>query len=84
MSGGDQLDMGRLSLNESQHAGPTNNGFPGRTTYIPPHLRSRGGGGGGHGPSVANGPPAANGPGGNMMNGASGMNNSQWGNNQGG
>ena len=34
----DQLDMGRLSLNDSQHA-PTN-GFE-RAAYIPPHLRNR-------------------------------------------
>lgn len=35
----DNLDMGRLSLNESQHA-PHQNGFPERAAYIPPHLRN--------------------------------------------
>ena len=31
--------MGRLSLNESQHA-PHQNGFSERAAYIPPHLRN--------------------------------------------
>lgn len=35
----EQLDMGRLSLNDSQHA--PSNGFPDRAAYIPPHLRGR-------------------------------------------
>jgi len=35
----EQLDMGRLSLNDSQHA-PSNN-FTERSAYIPPHLRGR-------------------------------------------
>lgn len=33
----DQLNMGGLSLGDSQHAGP--NGM--RSTYIPPHLRGQ-------------------------------------------
>lgn len=36
----DQLNMGGLSLNESQHA-PQNGGFTERAAYIPPHLRNR-------------------------------------------
>ncbi|KAF2454872.1 P-loop containing nucleoside triphosphate hydrolase protein [Lineolata rhizophorae] len=37
----DQLDMNRLTLNESKHA-PGSNGFPTeRAPYIPPHLRNR-------------------------------------------
>lgn len=36
----EQLDMGRLSLNDSQHA-PGAGGFPDRAAYIPPHLRAR-------------------------------------------
>ena len=36
-----QLDMASLSLKDSQHA---NGSLPmGRSTYIPPHLRGRGG-----------------------------------------
>ncbi|KAF2206046.1 DEAD-domain-containing protein [Delitschia confertaspora ATCC 74209] len=68
----EQLDMGRLNLNESQHA-PSNNGFE-RSAYIPPHLRGR-----------AQPPPQAapmDGPpqmmNGNGMNGA-GLNGSAWG-----
>lgn len=63
----DQLDMGRLSLNESQHA---QGGFE-RAAYIPPHLRGRGP----QGP-----PPPMDGPA-PMMNG--GMNGSAWAGNQG-
>jgi ATP-dependent RNA helicase DDX3X len=83
MSGGDHLDMGRLSLNESQHAGPQPNSGGGggfeRTAYIPPHLRSRGGPAPGPGAGPAPGIGAEPG----MMNGggaAAGMNSSQWGN----
>lgn len=36
----DQLNMGNMSLNESQHA-PQNGGFTERAAYIPPHLRNR-------------------------------------------
>jgi ATP-dependent RNA helicase DDX3X len=36
----EQLDMGRLNLNDSQHA-PGGPGFPDRAAYIPPHLRGR-------------------------------------------
>ncbi|KAF2740554.1 DEAD-domain-containing protein [Polyplosphaeria fusca] len=61
----DQLDMGRLSLNDSKHA-PGGN-FQDRAAYIPPHLRNR--------PQAApqgmEGPPP-------MMNGA-GLNGSAWG-----
>lgn len=38
----DGLQMGNLSLNESQHA-PQGNAPVGRAAYIPPHLRQRGG-----------------------------------------
>lgn len=41
----DGLQMGNLSLNESQHA--PQGGPPGRAAYIPPHLRQRGPGAGG-------------------------------------
>ena len=37
----DHLNMGGLSLKESQHAGGPQMGN-GPSTYIPPHLRSRG------------------------------------------
>ncbi|KAF9692548.1 hypothetical protein EKO04_009722 [Ascochyta lentis] len=63
----EQLDMGRLNLNDSQHA-PQQNGFghQERSAYIPPHLRGRPGGG----PPPMDGPPPMNGgpgpgPGGN-------------------
>ncbi|KAJ5764268.1 ATP dependent RNA helicase [Penicillium manginii] len=36
----DGLQMGNLSINDSQHA-PQGNGPPGRAAYIPPHLRGR-------------------------------------------
>lgn len=41
----EQLNMGGLSLNDSQHAAPggQQNGFAERSAYIPPHLRGRGG-----------------------------------------
>lgn len=49
-----QLNMNGLSLQESQHA--PGGGFNGRSAYIPPHLRGRGG------PmSHVDGPPAMNG-----------------------
>ncbi|KAJ5811183.1 hypothetical protein N7447_010699 [Penicillium robsamsonii] len=41
----DGLQMGNLSLNESQHA-PQGNAPVGRAAYIPPHLRQRGPGSG--------------------------------------
>jgi ATP-dependent RNA helicase DDX3X len=63
----EQLDMGRLNLNDSQHA--PQNGFNGeRSAYIPPHLRGRPQGG----PPMNGGPPP-------MMNGGAGMGNSAWG-----
>ncbi|KAJ5569837.1 DEAD-box ATP-dependent RNA helicase [Penicillium hispanicum] len=37
----DGLQMGNLSLNDSQHAPQAPNGPPGRAAYIPPHLRQR-------------------------------------------
>ena len=49
----DRLDIGRLTLNESQHA-PQQNGFPERAAYIPPHLRNSR-------PSMRNGPPGMDG-----------------------
>lgn len=64
----EQLDMGRLNLNDSQHA--PSNGFNGeRSAYIPPHLRGR-----------AQQAPPMDGPG--MMNGgggAPGLNGGAWG-----
>ncbi|EAW10233.1 DEAD/DEAH box helicase [Aspergillus clavatus NRRL 1] len=39
----DGLNMGNLSLNDSQHA-PAGPGNTGRAAYIPPHLRGRAGG----------------------------------------
>jgi ATP-dependent RNA helicase DDX3X len=63
----EQLDMGRLNLNDSQHA-PQQNGFghQERSAYIPPHLRGRGGGP----PPMNNGPPPMNGGGPAPGNGA--------------
>ncbi|MCJ1229982.1 DEAD-box ATP-dependent RNA helicase, partial [Toensbergia leucococca] len=60
---GDQLNMGSLSLGESQHA----NGIGGRSAYIPPHLRGASGGP----------PPGMDGPPPPMMNNA--MNGNAWG-----
>lgn len=54
----DQLNMGGMSLNDSQHA-PANNGFE-RAAYIPPHLRGR--------PQMGGPPPMQDG--GMHMNGA--------------
>ncbi|ORY09268.1 P-loop containing nucleoside triphosphate hydrolase protein [Clohesyomyces aquaticus] len=71
----DQLDMGRLNLNDSQHAG--NGGFE-RAAYIPPHLRGRPAPG--PGPAMGGPPPMMNGP---DMNGGppgpGGLNGSAWG-----
>ncbi|KAF2749894.1 DEAD-domain-containing protein, partial [Sporormia fimetaria CBS 119925] len=56
----DQLDMSRMSLNDSQHApqhGPQGGNFE-RAAYIPPHLRGR--------PQQHQGPPQMDGA---MMNG---------------
>jgi ATP-dependent RNA helicase DDX3X len=39
----DGLQMGNLSINESQHAPQGNAPAQGRSAYIPPHLRQRGG-----------------------------------------
>ncbi|CAO2649171.1 Nn.00g101200.m01.CDS01 [Neocucurbitaria sp. VM-36] len=65
----EQLDMGRLNLNDSQHAP---NGFNGeRSAYIPPHLRGRPQPAGGPGPAPMDGPP--------MMNGGGGLGGSAWG-----
>ncbi|KAF3032858.1 DEAD-box ATP-dependent RNA helicase [Didymella heteroderae] len=65
----EQLDMGRLNLNDSQHA-PQQNGFghQERSAYIPPHLRGRAGGP----PPTNGGPPPMNG-------GGPGLGNSAWG-----
>ncbi|KAH5437991.1 ATP-dependent RNA helicase DED1 [Parastagonospora nodorum] len=63
----EQLDMGRLNLNDSQHA--PQNGFNGeRSAYIPPHLRGRPQGG----PPPMNAAPP-------MMNGGGGVGGSAWG-----
>jgi ATP-dependent RNA helicase DDX3X len=65
----DQLDMGRLNINDSQHNPQNGGGFNGeRSAYIPPHLRGRPQGGPG-GPAPMDGPPP-------MMNGGGG---SAWG-----
>ena len=62
--------MGRLNLNDSQHAP---NGFNGeRSAYIPPHLRGRPAPAGGPGPAPMDGPPP-------MMNGGGGLGGSAWG-----
>ncbi|KAH7348262.1 P-loop containing nucleoside triphosphate hydrolase protein [Pyrenochaeta sp. MPI-SDFR-AT-0127] len=65
----EHLDMGRLNLNDSQHAP---NGFNGeRSAYIPPHLRGR--------PQPAGGPAPMDGPP-PMMNGnGDGLGGSAWG-----
>lgn len=64
----EQLDMGRLSLHDSQHAP---GGFqPERAAYIPPHLRGR--------QSQPGPPPAMDGPA-PMMNGSGGLGGSAWG-----
>lgn len=39
----DNLNMGNLSLSESQHAPQAQPAPSGRAPYIPPHLRQRGG-----------------------------------------
>lgn len=65
----DQLDMGRLNLNDQGHG---QNGFNGeRSAYIPPHLRGRPQPAGGPGPAPMDGPP--------MMNGGGGLGGSAWG-----
>jgi ATP-dependent RNA helicase DDX3X len=64
----EQLDMGRLNLNDSQHA--PQNGFNGeRSAYIPPHLRGR----------PQGGPPPMSGPPPMMNGGAPGAGGSAWG-----
>ena len=58
----DGLQMGNLSLNESQHA-PQGNAPVGRAAYIPPHLRQRGPGAGPSAPADAAPPgPGFGGP----------------------
>lgn len=77
----DQLNMGGLSLGDSQHA--PNGVGAGRSTYIPPHLRGAGGPPPGMenrapppGPGPAGGPPPPPpGPGGP---GGPGMTASAW------
>ena len=67
----EQLDMGRLNINDSQHN--SQNGFSGeRSAYIPPHLRGRPQGGPG-GPAPMDGPPMMNG------GGNGGLGGSAWG-----
>lgn len=62
----EQLDMGRLNINEPQHA-PQQNGFnQERSAYIPPHLRGRPGGA----PPPMDGPPMMNGAGGPGLGGS--------------
>lgn len=62
----EQLDMGRLNLNDSQHAP---NGFGGseRSAYIPPHLRGR------QQPAAPMDGPSP------VMNGDAGLGGSAWG-----
>lgn len=58
----DGLQMGNLSLNESQHA-PQGNAPVGRAAYIPPHLRQRGPGPGPSAPAdAASAGPGFSGP----------------------
>ena len=65
----DSLNMGGMSLNDSQHA--QQNGFSGeRAAYIPPHLRGRGGGPPSDAPNGFDGGPAQPGPMSNGMNGS--------------
>lgn len=47
----DQLNMGNLTLADSQHA----NNMSGRSTYIPPHMRAVNGG---PQPAGMDGPPS--------------------------
>lgn len=79
----DQLDIGRMSINDSKHA--PNGNFPDRAAYIPPHLRGRQQAPpamDGPPPMMNNGPPMNGGP--PPMNGAAGgMNGSAWGPNRG-
>ncbi|KAF2757042.1 DEAD-domain-containing protein [Pseudovirgaria hyperparasitica] len=78
MSDPSQLNMGGLSLNESQHAPGQNGGIHERSAYIPPHLRGRSNG---PRPNSINSGPAPGPP--PMMNGGdNGMNGSAWANNQ--
>ncbi|KAF1949337.1 DEAD-domain-containing protein [Byssothecium circinans] len=68
----DQLDIGRMSLHDSQHAP---GGFqPERSAYIPPHMRSKQQAGP---PPPMDGPPMMDGPP-PMMNGGQGLNGSAW------
>lgn len=63
----DQLDIGRLSMHDSQHAP---GGFqPERSAYIPPHMRRQ----------QQSGPPPAMDAAPPMMNGGGAMNGSAWG-----
>ncbi|PSN60654.1 DEAD-domain-containing protein [Corynespora cassiicola Philippines] len=75
----EQLDMGRLNLNDAQHA--HGNGFPDRAAYIPPHLRNRPQAAGGPPPQMDGPPPMMNG---GNMNGGGGIQGSAWGPNRGG
>lgn len=52
----DGLQMGNLSLQDSQHA--PQGGPPGRAAYIPPHLRGRNAGASVGGPAPPPGPAA--------------------------
>ena len=66
----EQLDMGRLNINDSQHAPQQNGGFnQERSAYIPPHLRGRPGGAP---PAMDAAPPMMNG-------GAPGAGGGAWG-----
>lgn len=70
----EQLDMSRLNLNDSQHAGGPGAFGQDRAAYIPPHLRGRPA----PGPAMG-GPPMMNG--GDMNGGppGPGLNGSAWG-----
>jgi ATP-dependent RNA helicase DDX3X len=71
----DQLNMGGLNLGpDGQQGGPQQ---PGGRSYIPPHMRGRGGPAPGPGPVPNGAPPAMNGgpPPGPPMNG---INQSAW------
>ncbi|KAF2644180.1 DEAD-domain-containing protein, partial [Massarina eburnea CBS 473.64] len=76
----DQLDIGRMSLQDSQHAP---GGFqPERSAYIPPHMRGKPQAG--PPPAMDGPPPMMDGPPPMMNSGGPGLNNSAWGPTRGG
>lgn len=71
----EQLDMGRLSLHDSQHA--PGNFQAERSAYIPPHMRRQQQAG--PPPAMDGPPPMMDGPPPMMNGGGHGMNGSAWG-----